>query len=136
MMNHAVRGYALARSHQHDIAWNQLRGVDFDLRAVADHPRMPWKLFHEAVNGGVRAPGRVTLQRLADQHDEHGFGRRQILARSQRCDDRHADRQVSRDLPLQQSGDGGEECAITGDQGEDRRRIEAGDRSESAGYVQ
>ena len=127
MLNHAVGGDALARPHDDDIARDQLRGVDFDFRAVAEHARTPRKLLDEALDGGVRAPGGVAFQRFADQHDEHGFGGRQVLPGCQRRDDRDADRQVGRDLPLQQSGDGGEESPIAGDQREDGRRIDAGD---------
>ena len=133
MNNHAVRGYALARPHQHDVARDQLRGVDFDFHAVAKHAGMPRKLLHETLDSGVRAPRGVAFQGFADQHDEHGFGGRQILSGCQCRDHRHANRQVRGDLTLQQSGDGGEERSIAGNQRQNSRRIDAGDGGESAG---
>ena len=97
---------------------------------------MARKLVHEAVDRRLGASGGPGLQPLADEHDEHGLGGGQVLAHQRRRHGRDDDRQVGRDLALEQVGDGLVERFVAGDQREEQRCVNAQERVEDAQEVE
>ena len=101
MKDYAVSGQTFTGAHHHGFTGRQLGGIHFDhLCAIAENERAARNLLYKSLNGGMRTARGVAFQRLADEHDEHGFGRRQELTRDERRDHGHADGQIGRDLSL------------------------------------
>ncbi len=98
---------------------------------------MPRKLFDKTVYGSVGAAGRISIQGLADHHDEHGLGSCHIQTGEQsRKSFSYADGQVGRDLALQQAGDGREKSAVARDQGKDGRGVDSGHCCQNPSHIE
>ena len=126
----------LPGAHDHEVAGRQLLDGDFQLLALAKHARAAGQALDELVDGGFGSSGRVGLEALAHQHDEHGLGADQVFADGQRCHRGDADRQVGRDTLLEQLADGALEGLVPGQQRQDDRCIDAQDVAEQTREVE
>ena len=121
----AIRRNALAGAHDDDVIRQEVFYVDFDLGTVLQYPRVMRELVDEPVDRALRSPGGPGLQALAEQHDEHRFGGGEVLADSQRRERRDDDREIRRDLAIQQLGDRPVERLVAGEDREDDRGVDA-----------
>ena len=93
----AVDGDPLAGPHDHPIADLDLVRRDFELLAVAAHPRGPRRLVDQPAHGTPRAGESPRFQHLAQERDEDDLGRHERLTQDQRRQARLRQGQVGTD---------------------------------------
>ena len=110
--------------------------MDFDLLAIAQHAGMVGQLVHEAVDRPFGPPGGPGLQALAEEHDEHGLGGRQVFSDRQGRARRYDDREVCRDLALEELGNGPVKGLVARQHREEDRCVDSKQGIEDAEQVQ
>ena len=135
-LDRAVHRQALAGEHPHQVADFHLVQGDELFAAVAQHPSLVRLAGDEAGDRSLGAVDRPVLDPLADQHDEHDLGGGEVLADPDRRAGRDGNRQVRREVPLEQVEDRVADERIARDQGQDQRQVDAGDRTQRAGQIQ
>ena len=131
-LDHPVHRHPLAGEHSHEIADLDLAERHEFLAAVAKHPRLFRLAGDEAGDRPLGPIDRPVLDPLADQHDEHDLGGGEVLPDPHRRARGDRDRQVGREMPLEQVQDRVADERIARDQREDQRQVDAGDRADDS----
>ena len=101
----AVRGDPLSRADGDHVVAHQILNMDLDFFAIPNDASVMRQLIDESVNRSFRAPGGPSLQTLAEKHDEHGLGGREVFTNRERGHRRDHNRQIGGNLPVEQLGD-------------------------------
>ena len=131
-LDHPVHRHPLAGEHPHEIADLDFAERHEFLAAVAKHPRLFRLAGDETGDRPLGAIDRPVFDPLADQHDEHDLGRGEVLPDPYRRARGDRDRQVRREVPLEQVQDRVADERIARDQCEDQRQVDAGDRADDS----